>query len=283
MDCDNGDAVCVYQWLSNGSRRNLTADNPGAGPSRLVYQWHAVSRDNNVIWSNDGANSYTLFDETSGAFRLVMAHPEIERAGNWQYDFALDGGVVTFFYWGQTGPTFPGGPNGYPTARHDVYRWRSDTGASVRLSNPGAVSVYTQTDGARVAWSQRALDGDVSGPSALVAQPVAGGPATVLSSSMLDFALRDGVLAWLEPASASYVLRTSTTVTATVSVDAGRIYRVSGGHIVYSEAGKLYSWSSDTGDSTLLADAAPSVLWMSGVRLYFTMGAANALYRLDLE
>lgn len=283
-DCLAPNVRCIYQWqASDGSRRNLTAGNPWVpGPTQVVSQTRPLSHDNKVIWVNDTANTFTLYDAVSGVYSLVTPPAEILSLGNWSFDFTVDGGMVTLFYWGRTGPYVPGF-NGLPSAAYDVYRWRSDSGTSVPLSTPGRVSVYTQTDGIRLAWSERTIDSDLNGPTTLLVQPVAGGPATALSSSMHDFKLRDGVLAWIEPASSGFVLRASTSSTSTLSVAADSSPVVGGGWVLYGELGKLYGWNAAAGHSNLLVDAMPGSLLISGTTVYFTFGAAGALYKLSLN
>jgi hypothetical protein len=284
-DCAEPNFICVHRWQPDGSRRNLTTDNPfvqGPTPVSAISQSHPYARGDTVIWVNDSANTYTLYDAISGTFSLITPPPEMLTAGNWRFDFAVDAGVVTFFYWGKTGPNVPGF-NGNPAAEANVYRWRSDSGASVRLSTPGRVSIYTQTDGSRVAWSERAIDVDINGPAKLLAQPVAGGATVEMSSSMSDFTLRDGVLSWLEPTPTGFVHKASTSSTSTLSLAADYTHAAGGGWVLYAELGKLYGWNSTTGHSSLLVDTVPGPLLMSGKTVYFTVGAAGALYKLSLN
>jgi hypothetical protein len=286
-DCDPYNFVCVYQWNADGSRRNLSRENPAAkAPTQFVsvYQNNPVAHGDKVIWTNDGANSYTLYDSTSGAYTVITPPAEVNRGGNTQYDFTVADGVVTFFYWGRTSVGFP--------TTEEVYRWRSDTLTSVRLSNPGHESLYPQTDGVRVAWQEGRLDSDAV---ILWTQPVAGGMSTAMASALAGFELKDGVLAWgvqtPRPPGAPPtppIVHASTPTTVTVLSDKAGIYDVTGGHVLYSEQGKLYDWNSGTGATTLMLDAPPTSLMASGKTVYLRMGddevgAAGPIYKVTLQ
>lgn len=287
-DCDAYNFVCVYEWQADGSRRNLTHDNPEANaPSRFlnVYQSRPVAHGDYVVWVNDGANSYTLYKAGSRAYTVIRPPPEIDRVGNTQYELTVDGGVVTFFYWGITSV-------GFPTTT-DAYRWRSDTNTSTRLSNPGHRIAHPQTDGVRVAWGESSLDGEVI---TLQAQPVAGGTVSSLTSALADFKLRDGVLAWVVlprmPGSrlptAPPVLHASTATTITIlSTEAG-VFDVTGGHVLYAQEDKLFDWNSATGATRLLLDTPHKGLSASGKTVYLNLGEheegdPRRVYKLTLE
>ena len=151
--------VCVYQWDATGVRTNLTAANPWAGSS---YQTHPVAKSGVVLWCNDGANSYTVFNVAAGTYARVVPAAGVSYVGNTNFDLAVVGGVLSVFYWGQTDGT---GTN----STFDVYRWAADTAASTRLSTPGLRSTYVATDGVRAAWSQSPL-GSSANTSSLISR-----------------------------------------------------------------------------------------------------------------
>jgi hypothetical protein len=62
-----------------------------------------------------------------------------------------------------------------------------------------------------------------------------------------------------------------------------RLYAVSGGNVIFGEAGKVYSWSSTTQRATLLLETAPSQLMAVGKTVYFLMGTTQVVYKISLD
>jgi len=272
-DC-NSNFVCVYQWDAIGARKNLTAANPWAGTSN---QEHPIARSGYVIWTNNGStSSYTLYDVAKRTYTQINAPAGSNGVVNIDYDFVVIGGVIHFFYAAQ----FPAGS----TISYDVFHWRSDTQISTRLSSGRANNVNPRTDGLRVAWGQFPL-GPRPPVDALVARPVTMGPTTTLSVTMESFLLRDGVLAWIESTASSRALKVST-VSGTNSLSTlstSTLYDTASGFVVYGEAGKIYNWNAARANTTLLLEAVPRKLLVSGQTMYFVMSSSQTLYKLGLN
>lgn len=277
-DCIN---YCIYQWTADGSRRNLSNDNPYSAASNIgggrTADQHQVAKDNFVVWVNDGASpaSYTVYDTTLGTYTKVAEPVGASGLGNWNYDFVMVANVLHFFYW-----AWNGGEGA--ALKYDVYRWRSDTQTSTRLTDGSARNVYTQTDGVRVAWRQ--FDSSNDGPMRLLSQPLTLSQATTLSSTMTSFVLRDGVLAWIESTASSRALKVSTVSgTSTPSILSTTLYDTASGFVVYGEAGKVFNWNAVQARATLLLEAVPGQVLLSGQTMYFVMSSSQTLYKLRLN
>lgn len=268
--------VCVYQWDAAGTRKNLTTGNPWAGASP---QQHPVARSGYVIWCNGGGSggSYTVYDVAADAYSQVSMPVGMNYVGNTNYDLTVVGGVLNFIYWGQTG-----GDGAQST--FDVFRWTSDTTTSTRLSTTGLRSIYPRTDGVRVAWSQAPV-GSSNGASSLQVQSLVDGATITASTTMNNFVLRDGVVAWVESTASSRRLKASTVnTTTTLSIlNSSTLYDTGGGFVVFGELGKTYSWNAAQGKSTLRLEASPERVLLSGSAMYFVMGNTQTLYKLELN
>ena len=268
--------VCIYQWSATGLRTNLTTNNPFI----RSYEEHPVAHANYVIWANSaGANpgSYTLFDVSKGSYTKINQPAGANYIGNTNFDFAVQGNVINFYYWAQTGGEGM-------TSSFDVYKWSSDTQASTRLTPGGARNVYPITDGQQVAWLQTAIGG--SGANTLLALPVSGGVTSTLSTNTNEsFQLRDGTLTWLESTSTTKALKALVNGnTSTISSTSSAVlYGTGGGYIVFGEMGKTYSWNAATKMPTLRIDSAPNQVLMTGNSLYFVMGVSQSVYRVLLN
>jgi len=281
---------CIYQWAANGTQLNLSTLNPYSRASNIgggwAYDQHPVAREGYVAWVNDKAadtgvqtdatGRYTVFDTAAGTYTRVGVPAGVRYLGNWNYDLAVVGGVVHFYFWGQTG-------GDGTTSVFDIFKWRSDTQATTRLTQGGNRSVYVQTDGARAAWQQAPAGGNADNTFALVTQPLAGGAATVASSNATGALLKDGVLTWTESTATAKALKASTVVSTSTlsSLSGSTLYATGGGQVVYGELGKVYSWSAATGRSTLRLETAPSQVLISGGALVFSVG--SAVYRVALD
>jgi hypothetical protein len=274
IDCASN-FVCIYEWDASGRVTNLSSTNPFAGTS---YQENPVAKGGYVIWTNwSGVNqgSYTLYNVAAATYTQIPKPAGVNYVGNTDYDFTLVGGAVHFYFWGQTG--------GDGTAStFDVYKWQSDTGTSTPLTQGGGRSIYTQTDGVRAAWQQSPVGGNADGTFALMTLPVAGGPSTSSSSNANRFILRDGVLAWTESTATSKATRASTLgATSTLTgLSTATLYANGGGQVIYGQQGKVYSWNSTNGVSTLRLETAPSQLLIGGGAMVFVIG--TTVYRVAL-
>lgn len=274
--------VCIYQWGSDGSVKNLTNPNPFSRAANIgggwAYDQRPVARDGYVVWVNDGADGtgrYTVYSVASGSYTPVVAPAGVRGVGNTGYDFAVTSGVLQFWYWAQTGGEGS-------TLTYDVFRWRSDTLASTRVTAGGGRSVYTQTDGVRAAWQQLAPGSSAADPFSLVSQPVAGGSTTTWSTSATSFLLRDGVLAWVQEGlgGARAIQAVGTGGVHTLSnLNTSALLAVGGGQVAYTHQGKLYTFDPANGQARLRADAAPAgPVFISGGSLVFAIGAS--VYRV---
>jgi hypothetical protein len=282
---------CVYQWGPDGSITNLTNPNPYSRATNIgggwAYDTFPVARDGYVVWVNDKAadtgvvtnatGRYTVFNVQTGTYTRVGVPAGVAYVGNHSYDFAVVGGVLHFAFWGQTGGEGM-------SSTFDVFRWRSDTGVSTRVTMSGARAIYTQTDGLRVAWQQTPLGGNSDNTFTLVSQPIAGGATTTWSTTATSFLLRDGVLAWVEtgPGGARAIKAATATQVYTLSnLATSALLAVGGGQVAYLQQGKVYTFDTATAQTRLRVDAQPGAsVYLSGGALVFMVG--SSVYRVAL-
>ena len=287
-DCVN---YCIYEWGADGTVRNLSTPNPFSQATNIGGGWaadqHPVARGAHVVWVNDKAadtgvatsatGRYTVHDAQARTYTRVGVPAGVAYLGNWNYDFAVDAGVVHFWFWGQTGGEGM-------ASTFDVFRWRSDTGATTRVTAGGARHVYTQTDGVRAAWQQSPVGGNADDSFTLLSQPLAGGSTTTWSTSATTFRLRDGVLAWVERGTGgaqALKAATATQVHTLSSLAGSSLLDVGAGRVAYVEQGRLHVFDSATGQARLRAETALGgpVFLVDG----FVVFAVDALvYRVPL-
>lgn len=286
----NCNGYCIYQWDSAGNQVNLSMLNPydASKPSgSWVNDEHEVAHDGYVVWI-EGSNAYTVYDVATKAYTVFNTPANISVLGNWNYDFYVSGGNLTFFYWGEDG-----GLGTASSAVFDVYSWSSATGTSTQLTSGSMRNIYTQTDGVNVAWQQTPASGSSNGLYSLVEMPVVGGTPQVVSTTVQNSRLASGVLAWTDAAVSTTAYGSSTAVTAlkaiasgvtsTISTASGvSLVAVGGGDVVYAAGGKLYAWNAASMTSSLISDAVPSQMMLTGKELYFTVGTDEALYAVAL-
>jgi hypothetical protein len=278
---------CIYQWTADGTRVNLTNPNPysqGATTSAGgIFDLHPVARSGYVAWVNDmvldrpgpgrATGRYTIHNVATGTYTRVGVPADANYVGNWRYDLAVVNGVVHFYFWGQTGGSSA-------RSMYDIYKWQSDTGATTRLTPGGAVAIYVQTDGVRVAWQQSPSTLDET--HSLMVQPVEGGAAAVAGSHESTYLLEDGVLAWAEKTPAGLAVRASTATSAVTRLggDAAHLVANAGGHVIYVEQGKIYSWNAATGVHTLRLEGPGGPFMVGGGALVFVIN--QTVYRVAL-
>jgi hypothetical protein len=253
--------TCVYQFEADGSMLNLSNANPysvnASHPTGRTEDRNPVAHPGYVIWTNDVG--YTLYEVARGTYSKI-AVPQTYN------DFYVAGDVVHVFYG-------IGGESG------TVFRWSSDTNASVKVGSLSQQIWTLQTDGVRVGWAGQ--------DCCLWAQPVAGGQTTTMYSDqkLMQMWLRDGVLAWEEyNASASNRVVKADTLGGTVTLSAlstARLIGNGGGYVVYGQHSKLYSWGAATGQSTLRVDVTPDSVLVGGGAMVFNIG--TAVYRVGLN
>jgi hypothetical protein len=282
---------CVYLWTSSGSRTNLTNPNPYSRASNIgggwAYDLHPQIHGDYVLWVNDGAadtgvatsatGRYTLFQISTGTYTRIGVPSGANYVGNNEFDFTVNGGTLDFWFWGQ-----PAGEG--TTSQFDIFRWKSDTAASTRITNGGSRNIYPQVDGTRAVWQQSPVGGSVDNTFALVASPLASVSPSQVADKATQFQLRNGVLAWVEtPSTTSRALKTSVGgMTRTLSsLSTVNLLANGSGWVVYSEAGKVYSWNATSGLSKLRLDVAPGQAYVSGGAMVFTLGVS--VYRVGLD
>jgi hypothetical protein len=282
---------CVYLWSGTGAVTNLSNANPYSRASNIgggwAYDLHPVLRGDHVLWVNDKAadtgaatsatGRYTLHQISTGTYTRIGVPTGVNYVGNNAYDFSVSGGVVDFWFWGQTG--------GEGTAsQFDIFRWRSDTGLSTRITSGGSRQIYPQVDGTRAAWQQSPVGGSSDGSFALSATALSSVAPASLAAKATSFQLRDGVLAWVEtPPTTSRALKASagSTTSTLSSLSTATLLVNGGGRVAYSEGGKTYTWTASTGQTTLRLDTAPGQVFIAGGALVFTVGPS--VYRVGLE
>ena len=281
---------CIYQWTPAGVKTNISNASPNSPSSRVgggyAYEQYPRAHGGYVIWIDwvgPNPGTYTLYNVAQASYSVINQPAGANYLGNTSVDFAVINNVVNFFYWANTG-----------TSTYDIYQWNSATRSSTKLSGGTTRSIYPQTDGQRVAWSQAPTSG--SGTSSLVAQSVNGGAQTLLSTCMNSFTLAGGVLAWIECTASTNAqgLATTTitglkasnsagTVTTITSNSSATLYGAGGGHVIYGLQSKLYDWNASTASSSLLVDSVPGMVMVSGNTVYFTLGSSQAVYQVTLH
>jgi Bacterial Ig domain len=280
---------CIYQWTPAGAKSNIS----NASPNRGSYEQYPRAHGGYVIWIDwNGPNlgTYTMYNVATGAYTTINQPAGSNYMGNTSYDFAVVNGVVNFFYWAQTGGSGT-------TSTFDVYQWTSSTNSSTMLSSGGARSIYPQTDGIRAAWSQAPTTSTIGGLGSLVSRSVSGGVNTTLSTSMSNFKVAGGLIAWVEGTSStnSQGIQTTTItglkassangVTNSISsAPTAVLYGVGNGVVVYGASNKTYTWSAANGQSSnLLIDTTLGQVLISGSTMYFTQGSSQAVYKLQIQ
>jgi len=100
---------CVYLWSPSGSRSNLTNPDPYSRASNIVGGWaydlRPLIHGDFVMWVNDkaeGTGHYTLHRLSSGEYRRIASPAGVSYVGNTDFDFAVSGTIVDFWFWGRT-------------------------------------------------------------------------------------------------------------------------------------------------------------------------------------
>jgi hypothetical protein len=248
---------CIYQWQANGSITNLSTR--GENP---------VSHAEYVLWL-DGFG-YILYNLTNDSYTQIAKPISINHNGNTNYDFAVVSGNVIFDYWGRTGGSGT-------SSTFDIYQWSSATQISTRLTNNGQQNIYTQTDGTWAAWIERAI---LDANQSLIYQSVSGTTPFTVSTTMTNFILSSGVLAWREGTGTIKALSISSSTTNTLATQ-GVLYSNDGGFVMHGLSGQTYSFNTATGISNLSIVIAPSQIIQTGNVVYFSFG--QVLYKIILN
>jgi hypothetical protein len=275
---------CVYLWSAEGQRTNLTLPNPHSRASNIgggwAYDLHPHIRGDFVLWVNDkaeGTGHYTLHQLSTGEYRKIPAPAGVNYVGNNEFDFTLTGAVQEVWFWGQTA--------GEGTAsQFDIFRWTSDTGTSSRITFGGKRHIYPQLDTTRVAWQESPVGGAADGSFSLVTRPLQTSSPITLTERATQFRLNDGVLAWVEapsPASRAIKAADAGSPRTLSSLSSATLLANGGGWVIYTEAGKTYSWQAATATTRLRLDGVPTQLEVAGGAMVFTLGPS--VYRVPLE
>jgi hypothetical protein len=249
-DCTS--VACVYEFSAAGSPTNLST-NSGMAAS---YYVDPVVKDGYVIWTNQEINkqgSYAMYNIASQTYTRIAPPASVNYVGNTEYDFAVVGGVVDFWYWGQTGG------DGMSSA-FDIFNWRSDTGKTTRVTSDGVRNIYPQVDQTRVAWVQSPVGGSSDGTFTLLSRSGQTGSTQTLGTFVAGFQVDDGVVAWVENVSGGgRTLKATTTGPASTlsTLSTASLFAVGGRYVIFTEAGKTYSWNSTSGEKVLRLDAVP--------------------------
>jgi hypothetical protein len=267
----------VFLYEPAGTRRDLSSEASTTGYFDLdpVFHWPWIAWSSQLENSAAGSggthalDTYQLVDLSTDTRYAVAMPAEASLLGNFQYDLAAAGGGATLFYWAKTDLS----------GASDVFSYGTTSQASTRLTSGGLVRTNVQTDGSRIAWQQGPT---AQGPFEIVAAPVSDPHQTVsLSAAGVAYALRDGVLAWLESSGGATTLEADDGATIVLSILASaRLWGTGGGHVVYSEAGKLYVWDRSAGKRKVF-DALPVDARIGGNDL-FILVSGGAVYHASL-
>ncbi|NBP36276.1 MAG: hypothetical protein EBV01_12850 [Betaproteobacteria bacterium] len=270
---------CVYEWLSNGVRRNLSTLSPFSSGSS--YQENPLARDGFVIWTNwngPSVGSYTLYDSSTQKFTKIVQPSSVNYLGNTNYDFSVASGIVDFWFWGQTGGNGAG-------STFDIFNWRSDTATSTRITAGNARSIYPQVARARVAWQFSPAGGSADNSFTLMSQSGNSGTSQALGTYVTSFIAKDSVVAWISNLPGSGSLLTALTSTGTTRLSnagSASLYANGAGIVIYGESGKVYAWSSDTAVKRLIFDTAPTKLLMTSGFIVIQFNSSVYLLRQGL-
>ena len=275
---------CIWRFDASGVRSNVSSSFKTGS-----YQQFPRVHNGFALWADyngPNAGSYVLYNITTREYMRIAPPINVNYIGNTDFDFTVSNGVVTVFYYGQTG--------GSGTASEfDVFKWSSTTKASEALSSGGARNIYPRTDGTRVAWTR--TDASSDGLSTLMIVPVGSSFTVAASFAMLNYKMAGGVLAWTEGQtvvnSTSRYQTTSIVVTGLkmlgptgaatlITYDpTAALHAVCSSGVVFSVQGKFY-FTSTTNVARPLLDATPDSSMMSGATLYFSKD--GIIYKMQL-
>lgn len=257
---------CIYRWTSDGAVHKLSTGN-----SDDLYP---VARDGYAVWaSQSGLVLYKLAD---GSSVRISPPAGASAIGNNAFDFAVANGKVTVFFWAKAD---------FTSSIYNIYKWSSDTGVTEKLTADTGVNIYPQTDGTTVAWTTSSNDSPVT----VKAQPVSGGSITTVTTNATNgvyhFILKDGILVWTD-ASSPYAIKAlynGAVNTLTTTAQGGIMYGTSGGVVVFSDNGKIYSWNAATGQKKLRIDSSPNQVIVANGYMYFSNGGTRLVFRVPLN
>lgn len=170
----------------------------------------------------------------------------------------------------------------------DMYAYDVASGVDTALTAGTGTNIRPRADVTRVAWEKVTSMGSFDAPPfELIVAPVSNPTASVVkSTTMTKFDLADGLLAWTEGVAPSPSVLKVDDGSTDVTVASGatvKLYSSSGGAVLLSENGKLYTWSPAQG-KRLLLDTLPKQLVHGGSVVFFTLGGdrSSTIYRTTL-
>jgi Putative Ig domain len=219
--------------------------------------------------------TYEFYNLTSGQV-LQIPVPAGATSAYGDGSFYLAQGQLVLYYTANTG-----------TTTTDIYSWSQATGVSTRITSGGFAQSAPQTDGVRVAWQNTSASPSCSlplGGCTLSVLTIASSTIQTVSTTLSNFALNDGLLAWTEKSTAGGGLKVSdgTTTTTLSAQTTAQLFGVGTGYVLYEDNGAMYDWSSAAGAQTLY-NAMPRQAFIAGKTVYFTSGSTtNAVYQVTL-
>lgn len=269
----------IIYWNAGGTRTDLGSlgavnDNYIANLEMVHWPWALGSYWTVPAGQATGNTTLTFFNAQTGQ-TLSPPLPEVSGSAGTVDFFAAPAGLNLYY---MTDLSQNGGFN--PVG---IDRWNQGTNQVIPLATGNLWQLSPQTDGIRVAWQSGAL-GVESGPYSLVSYDIASSTPATLSTTMSQFQLADGILAWVESGSNTTLIKASdgTTVTTVSALTSSHFYGTGGGYVLFGEASKLYVWSAAAGRQ-LLFDAVPNTARISGKAVYFTNGTQQLLYAVTLN
>ena len=255
----------IYEWSPGGVRTNLSI----VGQSNGINDELVAAHDGWVVWARDSA-SYEFYNYTNSQTLVVTPPAGVGTVCNWRDDFFINQGQLAFFYCGETAP-----------GSYDILRWDQVTGLSTPVTTDGSGNLYPQTDAVSLAWQSSPSPSCVG--CQLNVMNLAASTRQVLSQTLSNFSLADGLLVWKEAATTGggvkvYDGTTTTVLSARLSSSQ---FGSGGGHVIYEDNSKLYTWSPAHGSQLLFDGVAEPFIGISGSVAFFTSG--SALYRVTVQ
>jgi hypothetical protein len=267
----------VFQWAPGGARQDIGVLGASSILARLRvvhYPW--------VLWSN--------YTEAPGAFGFTGTYTfyNVTTAQTVTPSLTTPSGIASNidFYVGPGGPVLyyesdlSANPGTNPVG---IYRWDASTAQSTALAGGDLWQLNPETDGTRVAWQTSAL-GASTAPLSLVTLDIASNAQSTVSTTMNQFQLAGGTLAWIEGVPNAPAIKASDgiTVTTVSSLTSARFYGTGGGFVLFGESSNLYVWNATEGRQLLL-EATPGVALISGNTVYFTNGVSQTVYSVTVQ
>ena len=254
-------------------RRNLSAEAGSSGG----FDEHVTSSGDWQVWSTrtPGLAYFLMNTSTRQSFRIAMPS-DAQYSGNWQFTLIPGGSGARVYYWAALSNSTP--------QTYAVYRYDSGTGQSTRLTAAGTSwrDTYVQTDGRRIAWQRNASSSGIDAPYTLMVAELGNDTqSTALSTTMQQFMMGDGLLAWSELTGSNSTLKVhdGNQVTVLSQQTGASLAGVGGAAVAYLSGGTLWLWTPAAGARQVLSASAQNVQLSIG-GLYLTLSDEKALVRV---